>query len=255
MRRNDLVIGFAIVGGVLFLVLPLPAPLIDFMLMLVICGAIIIFLTALFAKEALEMSMFPTIILIATLFRMAMSVATTRSILLTGYAGHVIEEFGGFVAGGALVVGVIIFFMLALNFLAITKGSERVAEVTARFTLDAMPCKQMAIDADLSTGLINEEEAKQRRKKIRDESNFHGAMDGAVKFVKGDAIFSIMVVFVNIIGGIILGTTGMATGVTMPIGEATGLFMPLTIGAGLASQIPALLIAVAAGLIVTKATA
>ena len=251
-----MLLGLGIVGGVMMLVLPLHTSLIDFLLMLVITLAVIILLNALYAREALDLSMFPTIILIITLFRLALNVATTRQILLNGYAGEVIAAFGQFVAGGNLVVGVVIFFILVLvNFIVITKGSERVAEVTARFTLDAMPGKQMAIDADLNTGLISEEEAKDRRKKIQDESNFYGSMDGAVKFVKGDAIFSIIIVFVNIIGGIILGTTGMATGETMSIGEATGLFMLLTIGDGLVTQIPALLVAVATGLIVTKATA
>ena len=257
MRKNDMIIGFGVVGMVMCLVLPLPIPLIDFLLMLVFGLAVIILLNALFAKEALDLSMFPTIILIITLFRISLSVATTRQILLNAYAGEVIQAFGNFVAGGVLVVGVVIFLILVLvNFIVITKGSERVAEVTARFTLDAMPGKQMAIDADLNTGLINEDEAKERRKKIQDESNFYGSMDGAVKFVKGDAIFSIIIMLVNIIGGIVIGVTGAVEGIgPYSIGEATNVFMLLSIGDGLVSQLPALLIAVATGLIVTKATA
>ena len=249
-------LGIAIVGMVVALIMPLHPTLIDFLLMLVIGVAVIILLNALYAKEALDLSMFPTIILIITVFRLALSVSTTQQILTNAYAGEVIAAFGYFVAADNLVVGFVIFLILVLvNFIVITKGSERVAEVTARFTLDAMPGKQMAIDADLNTGLISEDEARERRKKIQDESNFYGSMDGAVKFVKGDAIFSIIIMFVNIIGGIILGVTGQATGETMSIGEATEIFALLTIGDGLVSQIPALLVASATGLIVTKAIA
>jgi len=255
MMKKESIIGIGIVLMVLLIVVPLPTWLIDLLLMVVVALGLVILLNAIYAKEALEMSMFPSIILMITLFRVALSLSTTRAILLNGYAGRVIEVFGGIVAGGSLVVGTIMFIIIVLvNFLVITKGSERVAEVTARFTLDAMPGKQMAIDADLNTGLINEDEAKERRKKIQDESNFFGAMDGAVKFVKGDAIFSILIVFINIIGGITLGATGMATGTPMSIGEATNLFMLLTIGDGLVSQIPAIFIALATGFIVTKAT-
>jgi flagellar biosynthesis protein FlhA len=203
--------------------------------------------------------MFPNILLIITLFRITMSITTTRLILggdgTESSAGDVIMTFGQFVAGGNLILGLILFLVILLaSFLVIIKGSERVAEVTARFTLDAMPGKQMAIDADLNTGLIDENEAKARRKKIQDESNFYGAMDGAVKFVKGDAIFSIIIVFVNLIGGIAMGSTGAATGESMPIGDALNIYALLTIGDGLVSQIPALLIALATGFIVTKAT-
>ena len=255
MIRREAILGVAVVGMVVALVVTLPTWLIDFLLMVVVGLAIIILLNALYSKEALDMSMFPTILLIVTLFRFTLSISTTRLILLQGYAGQVVNVFGDFVAGGNLVVGTILFFIIVLvNFIVITKGAERVAEVTARFTLDAMPGKQMAIDADLNSGIINEDEAKARRKKIQDESNFYGAMDGAVKFVKGDAIFSILIVFINIIGGIILGTTGMATGEPLPISEAANLYMLLTIGDGLVSQIPAVLIAIATGLIVTKAT-
>jgi len=259
MKKRDIIFGSGVVLMVIFLIVPLPTVLIDALLMIVITLALVILLNALFAKESLEMSMFPTIILIMTLFRVALSISTTRLILFQGHtdgAGDVIRVFSEVVAGDNLVVGMILLLIIILvNFLVITKGSERVAEVTARFTLDAMPGKQMAIDADLNTGLITEDEAKERRKKIQDESNFYGAMDGAVKFVKGDAIFSIIIVFLNIVGGLILGATGMATGEPLPLGEALNVYALLTIGDGLVSQIPAVLISFATGLIVTKATA
>ncbi len=202
------------------------------------------------------MSSFPTILLITTLFRVSINISSTRLMLGTGYAGEVVNTFGTFVAGGNMIVGIIIFIILVLvNMMVITKGSERVAEVTARFTLDAMPGKQMAIDADLNSGLINEEEAKKRRAKIQSESNFFGAMDGATKFVKGDATAGILITFINVFGGIILGTTGIATGNPMPIGEAAQLFTLMAIGDGLVSQIPAILISTATGILVTKANA
>ncbi|MCL1884937.1 MAG: flagellar biosynthesis protein FlhA [Defluviitaleaceae bacterium] len=260
MKKKEAIIGIFIVSMVVMIMNPLPPIAVDFLLMVIVGLAIIILLNALYAKEALEMSMFPNILLIITMFRMTMSVTTTRLILggdgTDFSAGVVIREFGHFVAGGNLILGLILFLVILLaSFLVIIKGSERVAEVTARFTLDAMPGKQMAIDADLNTGIISEDEAKERRKKIQDESNFYGAMDGAVKFVKGDAIFSIILVFVNIIGGIAMGATGIATGEPMPIGDALNVYALLTIGDGLVSQIPALLIALATGFIVTKATA
>jgi flagellar biosynthesis protein FlhA len=254
MKKKEAIIGVFIVAAVLAIIIPLPTWIIDFLLMVIIGLALVILLNALYAKEALEMSMFPTILLVITLFRMALSVSTTRSILTYGFAGEVIAVFGSFVVPeGNLILGLILFLVILLaSFLVIIKGSERVAEVTARFTLDAMPGKQMAIDADLNTGLINEEEAKARRKKIQDESNFYGAMDGAVKFVKGDAIFSIVLVFVNLLGGMALAS-GMDE--INGLGEAVQVFGMLTVGDGLVSQIPALLIALATGLIVTKATA
>ncbi|MCL2355684.1 MAG: flagellar biosynthesis protein FlhA [Defluviitaleaceae bacterium] len=255
MKRKEAIIGIFIVAMVVMIMRPLPPLAVDLLLMVIIGLAIIILLNALYAKEALEMSMFPTILLIITLFRMTMSVTTTRLILGgngTPYsAGEVIRTFGQFVAQDNLILGIILFLVILLaSFLVIIKGSERVAEVTARFTLDAMPGKQMAIDADLNTGLINEEEAKARRKKIQDESNFYGAMDGAVKFVKGDAIFSIIIVFINLIGGVAMG----AIYHDLSIGDALQVYALLTIGDGLVSQIPALLIALSTGLIVTKAT-
>ncbi|MDR0271793.1 MAG: flagellar biosynthesis protein FlhA [Clostridiales bacterium] len=256
MKKKELLIGAFIVAMVLALIIPIPTLLIDFLLMVIIGLSLIILLNALYARESLEMSMFPTILLVITLFRMTLSVSTTRSILGRGYAGDVIRVFGEVVVMNNIILGLILFLVILLaSFLVIIKGSERVAEVTARFTLDAMPGKQMAIDADLNTGLINEDDAKARRKKIQDESNFYGAMDGAVKFIKGDAIFSIILVFINLIGGTAMGATGMTEGGVMPIGEAAQVFSLLTIGDGLVSQIPALLIALSTGLIVTKATA
>jgi flagellar biosynthesis protein FlhA len=259
LLRKESLLGVFVVALVVALVLPLPTGLVDVLLMLIMTIAIIIVLNALYARESLEMSLFPTVLLIVTMFRIVLSVTTTRLIL--DYeshaanpdfpAGRVIAFFGETVAGGNNVLGMVIFLVIVLvNFIVITKGSERVAEVTARFTLDAMPGKQMAIDADLNSGIIDEEEAKARRKKIQDESNFYGSMDGAVKFVKGDAIFSIIIMFVNIIAGIIIGSTQMG----YAIGEAVNVFMLLSIGDGLVSQIPAILISFATGLIVTKAT-
>ncbi|MCL2456465.1 MAG: flagellar biosynthesis protein FlhA [Defluviitaleaceae bacterium] len=255
MKKQELLIGIFIVAMVLALIISVPTWLMDFLLMCVITLAIIILLNALYAREALEMSMFPTILLVTTLFRITLSVSSTRLILMGDgsetSAGQVIATFGQFVAGGNMIIGLIIFLVILLaSFLVIIKGSERVAEVTARFTLDAMPGKQMAIDADLNTGLINEDEAKARRKKIQDESNFYGAMDGAVKFIKGDAIFSIVLVFINLLGGVAIGAIYNG----LSIGDALNVYALLTIGDGLVSQIPALLIALATGLIVTKAT-
>ncbi len=256
MKFKEAIIGVFIIAIMTVLIVPMPTEMLDFLLMLNVGLAVVIILDALYSKEALDMSLFPTILLVSTLFRLSLNVSSTRLILLNGYAGRVIETFGGFVAGGSLVVGGVIFLVITLvNFLVITKGSERVAEVTARFTLDALPGKQMAIDADLNTGLIDEEEAKARRKKIQDEANFYGAMDGASKFVKGDAIAGIIITFINIIGGLIIGTLGLGgTGQKVSLGEAAQIYSLMTIGDGLSSQLPALLISVATGLIVTKAT-
>jgi len=252
---KESIIGIAVVASILAIIVPMHTNLIDFLLMVIIGIALIVLLNALYAREALDMSMFPTMILLITLFRVVLSFSTTRSILMRGYAGNVIQTFGSLVAGDNIVIGFVLFIIIVLlNILVITKGSERVAEVTARFTLDALPGKQMAIDADLNTGLIGEDEARERRKKIQDESNFFGAMDGAVKFVKGDAIFTIIIVFVNLIGGVVMGTTGMATGESLAIGEALQVYALLTIGDGLVSLIPAVLVAMATGFIVTKAT-
>ncbi len=261
MKYREASIGIFIVLVAVCFIFPLNPSLIDVMIMLNITVALVILLNALYSKEALDMSMFPTVLLITTLFRLVINVASTRAMLGRGYGGKVIETFGSFVSGGdvatggAMVVGAIVFVIIVIvNFMVITKGSERVAEVTARFTLDAMPGKQMAIDADLNTGLIDEQEAKARRKKIQDEANFYGAMDGASKFVKGDAIAGILITFVNIIGGLILGSTGIATGTKMALGDAAKLFTVMTIGDGLVGSIPSLLISVATGILVTKAT-
>ncbi|MDR1913852.1 MAG: flagellar biosynthesis protein FlhA [Clostridiales bacterium] len=255
MKIQELSLGTVIVAIIIFIIIPLPTPLLDFMLMINISLGLLILLNTLYSSEPLDMSLFPTVLLVTTLFRLVLNISTTRLILTKGYAGEVVNTFGGFVAGGNLVVGVIIFIIIVIvNFMVITKGSERVAEVTARFTLDAMPGKQMAIDADLNAGIIDENEAKARRKKISDESNFYGAMDGATKFVKGDAIAGILITFINIIAGLALGMTGLATGTPLPLREAASVYTLMTIGDGLVSQIPALLISTATGILVTKAT-
>jgi len=251
MRLRESAVGIAMVTVIIFIVLPLPLQLIDFLLMTNLTIGLLIFLNALYAKESLSMSMFPTILLMTTIFRLALNISTTRAILTRGEAGQVIETFGQFVAGGDMVVGVLIFvIIMVVNFLVITKGSTRIAEVTARFTLDAMPGKQMAIDADLNTGLIDEDEAKERRKKIQDESSFFGAMDGAAKFVQNDAMANIIIIFITIIGGIVMGVINF--GLSIP--EAAQVYTLLVIGDGLTNAIPALLISTSAGMLVTKAT-
>lgn len=206
MKRSDLYLGIYILLPVLFLIIPMPTLLLDILILFNIIMALAILFNALFSREALAMSSFPTILLMTTIFRMSLNVSSTRNILLKGYAGNVVETFGNFVGGGELVVGVIIFLILILiQFIVINKGSERVSEVTARFTLDAMPGKQMAIDADLNTGAITDEEARERRQKIQDESAFFGAMDGATKYVKGDAIAGLVITMINFAGGLVLG--------------------------------------------------
>ncbi len=237
------------------LILPLPPMLLDLALALSIIFSVLILMTALFIQAPLEFSAFPTVLLISTMLRLALNLASTRLILSHGHegtaaAGHVIEAFGNFVMGGNFVIGVIVFTILVIvNFVVITKGSGRIAEVAARFHLDAMPGKQMAIDADLSAGLINEEEARRRRREIEDESGFFGAMDGASKFVRGDAIAGLLVVFINIIGGMIIGIAQQG----MPFAEAARTYTLLTVGDGLVTQIPALIVSMAAGLLVSKA--
>ncbi len=255
MNLRESFLGILVVTLILTFIVRVPPTVLDIMIMLNITVSLLILLNAIYAKEALEMSLFPTMLLITTLFRIAINISSTKLMLGEGYAGEVILQFGTFVAGGNMIVGAIIFIILILvNFMVITKGSERVAEVTARFTLDAMPGKQMAIDADLNSGLINEDEAKARREKISNEANFFGAMDGATKFVKGDAIAGIVITLVNITGGIIMGTTGISNnGVPMTISEAAEVYTLMTIGDGLVGQIPSLLIATATGILVTKA--
>lgn len=246
---GNIILGLFVIGVLFLIIIPLPEWILSFLLMLNISISIMLLLSALFSKEALDLSLFPSVLLITTMFRLSLNIASTRLILRDGDAGIVIESFGEFVSGGNLVIGSIIFIIISIvNFLVITKGSERVAEVGARFALDAMPGKQMAIDADLNSGFINEEQAKARRKKVQDEATFFGSMDGASKFVKNDAIASILISFINIIAGIIMGVTinGLA------IGEAASKYTILTIGDGLVSSIPALLISAATGILVTK---
>lgn len=237
-----------IVFIVIAIIIPMPPILLDFMLIINIALSLIILLTTMYIKEALQFSVFPTILLITTLFRLSLNVSTTRNILSSGYSGEVIKAFGNFVMGGDAIIGFIIFIIIVIvQFLVIVKGSERVSEVAARFTLDAMPGKQMAIDADLNSGLISEADAKDRRFKIQREADFYGSMDGATKFVKGDAIISIIVALINLIGG---AAIGMLRG-----GEFNTIldtYSIATVGDGLCSQIPALLISVATGMIVTR---
>jgi flagellar biosynthesis protein FlhA len=239
-----------IIGLVAMMVIPLPPVLLDLLLTLNIAMALCILLVSMYVQKPLDFSVFPSLLLVATLFRLALNVSSTRLILLHGAAGKVIEAFGQFVVGGDIVVGMILFLILVvIQFVVITNGAGRVAEVAARFTLDEMPGKQMAIDSDLNAGLIGEVEAKRRRRDVEREADFYGAMDGASKFVRGDAIAGIIIVIVNIIGGVIIG----ATRLHMPIGEALQRFALLTVGDGLVSQIPALLISTATGLVVTRA--
>ena len=235
---------------VIAIIIPLPSWLLDFMILLNISLSLIILVMTMFIKEALEFSVFPTVLLLTTVLRLSLNVSTTRGILSRGYAGDVISAFGNFVMGGDAIVGFLIFIIIVLvNFIVITKGSERVSEVAARFTLDAMPGKQMAIDADLNAGIINEEQAKKRRSNIQREADFYGSMDGATKFVKGDAIMSIVTTLVNLIGGVIIG---MVRG-GGDFNTILNTYSLATVGDGLCSQIPALLISVATGMIVTRA--
>ncbi|MGE5631777.1 MAG: flagellar biosynthesis protein FlhA [Caulobacteraceae bacterium] len=250
MGRYGDIISIAIIAIIMLIVVPVPTFLVDILLTLNISLSLVIFLLSMYIKEPLEFSIFPTMLLITTLYRLSLNFSTTRLILGKGYAGEVVNAFGNFVTGSNPIVGFIMFLILiVVQFMVITKGSERVAEVSARFTLDAMPGKQMAIDADLNSGLINEMEAKERRKKIQREADFYGAMDGASKFVKGDAIAGIIITVINITAGFAIGMLQMGLGFT----EALSKFTILTIGDGLVSQIPALLISIAAGMVVTRA--
>ena len=248
MRFADNVIALIIIIIVLLIIVPLNEFVMDILLTLNLALSLVILLISLFAKNALEFSIFPSLLLITTLYRLALNVSSTRLILIDGSAGRVIETFGRFVVKGNVGVGFIIFLIIIIvQFVVITKGAERVSEVAARFTLDAMPGKQMAIDADLNSGLIDEREARARRKDIQREADFYGAMDGASKFVKGDAIVGIIITVINIVGGIIVGFGNM------DIQEVISTYVLLTVGDGLVSQIPALLISTAMGIIVTKA--
>lgn len=250
-KIGDISVAVMFVAIVLIIILPVPSGVLDILLALNISLAVVILLNVVYSKEPLQLSVFPSLLLFTTLYRLALNIKSTTLILAQGEAGEVIRGFGNFVAQGNLVVGAIIFLIITIvQFLVITKGTERVSEVAARFTLDAMPGKQMAIDADLNAGLITEAEAKERRKKIQRESDFYGAMDGATKFVKGDAIAGLIITIINVVGGIIIGVIMR----NEEIGEALQNYAILTIGDGLVSQVPALLISVATGLIVTKST-
>ena len=249
--KFDIFAGFAILGIVLMIIIPLPPFALDILLSVNIALSVLILLLTLFSTNILQLSMFPTILLVTTLFRLGLNISSTRLILGQGYAGSVIESFGSFVVGGNYVVGVIIFLIIMIvQFVVITNGSGRVSEVSARFTLDAMPGKQMSIDADLGAGIIDEKTARKKRSELQQEVDFYGAMDGASKFVKGDAIAGIIVTIINVIGGIIIGVVMM----DMSFGEAVQNFIRLTIGDGLVSQISALLISVSAGILVTKSS-
>ncbi len=249
-RMSQLGIPFLIVSIVVMMIVPLPAALVDVMIALNIAIALVAMLTSMIVDEPLQFSVFPALLLVTTLFRLALNISTTRLILSEGVGGDVIETFGGFVVGGNIVIGLVIFLILVvIQFTVVTTGAGRVAEVSARFTLDAMPGKQMAIDAELNSGAITEAEATRRRKLVAAEADFYGSMDGASKFVKGDAIASVVIVVINLIGGITIGV--LQQGLTL--GESVSQFALLSVGDGLVSQIPALLISVASGIIVTRA--
>ncbi|MGN6117494.1 MAG: flagellar biosynthesis protein FlhA [Nitrobacter sp.] len=255
LKRGDLALAFGILTILVVLILPLPSVVLDLFLAISITLSILILMTALFIQAPLEFSAFPTVLLISTMLRLSLNLASTRLILSHGHegsaaAGHVIEAFGNFVMGGNFVIGIIVFAILVIvNFVVITKGSGRIAEVAARFQLDSMPGKQMAIDADLSAGLIDEKTAKERRKALEDESGFFGAMDGASKFVRGDAVAGLLVVFINVIGGMIIGIAQQG----LSFSDAARSYTILTVGDGLVTQIPALIVSTAAGLLVSKA--
>ena len=253
-KRGDIMLALGVVTILMVLILPMPRWLLDISLAFSVAFSVLILLTALFVDKPLDFNVFPTVLLLATMFRLALNLASTRLILSYGHegpgaAGRVIEAFGGFVMGNNFVIGIIVFTILVIvNFVVITKGSGRIAEVSARFTLDAMPGKQMAIDADLSAGLIDEDQARARRKELEEESSFYGAMDGAAKFVRGDAIAGLLITFINVVGGMIIGVAQMD--LTFP--AAADAYTRLTVGDGLITQVPALIVSTAAGMIVTK---
>ena len=250
-RLSQLAVPIGVVAIVVMLVVPMPPALLDLLIAFNITGAVLVVLVSMYVHRPLEFSSFPSLLLIATLFRLALNISATRLVLSNGFAGHVIAAFGHFVIGGSLVVGLVIFaILLVIQFVVITNGAGRVAEVGARFTLDAMPGKQMAIDADLNAGLIDEATARKRRAEIAAEADFYGAMDGATRFVKGDAIAAIIITLINLIGGFAIGMLSHH----MPISEALSTYSLLSVGDGLVSQIPALLLSVSTGLIVTRAS-
>jgi flagellar biosynthesis protein FlhA len=254
MGQGDVALALGLVAILVVLILPMPRWLLDICLAISITFSVLILMTSVLIARPLDFSSFPTVLLIATMLRLALNLASTRLILAHGHegtsaAGHVIEAFGNFVMGGNFVIGLIVFAILVIvNFVVITKGSGRIAEVSARFSLDAMPGKQMAVDADLSAGLIDETEARRRRKSLEDESTFFGSMDGAAKFVRGDAVAGLLITFINIVGGIIIGVAQNG----LSFAQATHTYTLLTVGDGLVSQIPALIVSTAAGLIVSK---
>ena len=256
LRRGDIALALGVVAILVVLIMPMPPWLLDIALALSMTFSVLVLMTTLFIHRALDFSSFPTVLLIATMLRLSLNLASTRLILAHGHegtdaAGQVIEAFGGFIMSGNFVIGIIVFAILIIvNFIVITKGSGRIAEVAARFSLDSMPGKQMAIDADLSSGLISEEDAKTRRKDLENESNFFGAMDGAAKFVRGDAIAGLLITFINVIGGMIIGVAQQG----MTFGGAAQSYTLLTVGDGLVSQIPALVVSTGAGLLVSKST-
>ncbi len=255
VARGEVAMAIGVIGVILLLILPIPTFLLDVLLALSLVSSVLILMTAVMMKKPLDFAIFPTVLLVSTLFRLGLNLASTRLVLSHGHegeaaAGQVIQSFGALMMGGSFIIGIIIFaIILVVNFVVITKGSTRIAEVSARFTLDSMPGKQMAIDADLSSGLIDEDTAKRRRKELEQESTFFGAMDGASKFVRGDAVAGLIIVFINAIGGILLGTIQHG----MPLSEAANAYVSLTVGDGLVTQVPAIIISIAAGFLVSKA--
>ncbi|QDH75045.1 flagellar biosynthesis protein FlhA [Brevundimonas sp. M20] len=255
LMRGEVLMAVGVIGVILLLILPIPKFLLDLLLAFSLVSSVLILMTAVMMKRPLDFAIFPTVLLVSTLFRLGLNLASTRLILTHGQEGHasagqVIAAFGELMMGGNFIIGVIIFaIILVVNFVVITKGSTRIAEVSARFTLDSMPGKQMAIDADLSSGLITEDQAKLRRKELEQESTFFGAMDGASKFVRGDAVAGLIITFINAIGGILIGVVSHG----MPVGDAANTYVQLTIGDGLVTQVPAIIISIAAGFLVSKA--
>ncbi|MDP8287159.1 MAG: flagellar biosynthesis protein FlhA, partial [Candidatus Electryonea clarkiae] len=249
-QRSDIVLAICVVGVIVLMIIPIPAFLLDILIAVNICIALLVLVVAMYVNRSLEFSVFPGLLLITTLYRLGINVASTRMILGDAFAGDIIASFGSYVVKGNYIVGIVIFLILVIiNFQVITKGSGRIAEVAARFTLDAMPGKQMAVDADMNNGLISEDEARTRRDDIRREADFYGAMDGAAKFVRGDAMAGLIITFINIAGGLVIGMVQL----DMKFDQALTTYTMLTIGDGLVSQIPALIISTAAGIIVARA--
>lgn len=255
LMRGEVGMAVGVIGVIMLLILPIPKMLLDLLLAISLVSSVLILMTAVMMKRPLDFAIFPTVLLVSTLYRLGLNLASTRLILSNGQEGHdsagkIIQAFGELMMGGNFIIGVIIFaILLVVNFVVITKGATRIAEVSARFTLDSMPGKQMAIDADLSAGLINEDQAKLRRKELEQESTFFGAMDGASKFVRGDAVAGLIITFINVIGGLLIGVLQHG----MPVGDAANTYIQLTVGDGLVTQIPAIIVSVAAGFLVTKA--